>query len=71
MLSAENEIKNQRIRLGFTVITLLLIALFLGVMLYIQLQRNANAKEADLQQKHSPSQMNPHIVSNDMSSIES
>ena len=71
LLSAENEIKNQRIRLGFTVITLLLIALFLGVMLYIQRQRNAKAMEADLQQKLSRSQMNPHFVSNAMSSIQS
>lgn len=71
LLSAENEIKNQRIKLGFAVISLLLIALFLGVMLYIQRQRNAKALEADLQQKLSRSQMNPHFVSNAMSSIQS
>jgi len=71
LLSAENEIKNQRIKLGFTVITLLLVALFLGVMLYIQRQRTAKALEADLQQKLSRSQMNPHFVSNAMSSIQS
>jgi hypothetical protein len=70
LLSAENELKNQRIKLGFTVIALLLVALFLGLMLYIQRQRNAKAMEADLQQKLSRSQMNPHFVSNAMSSIQ-
>ena len=71
LLSAENAIKNQRIKLGFTVIALLLVALFLGAMLYIQRQRTAKAMEADLQQKLSRSQMNPHFVSNAMSSIQS
>ena len=71
LLSAENIIKNQRINLGFTLIALLLVALLLAALLYIQRQRNAKAMEADLQQKLSRSQMNPHFVSNAMSSIQS
>jgi sensor histidine kinase YesM len=71
LLSAENLLKNQRIKLGLTVIILLVVALILGVMLHIQRQRNAKALEADLQQKLSRSQMNPHFVSNAMSSIQS
>lgn len=71
LLSAENIIKNQRINLGVLVIALLLVALLLAALLYIQRQRNAKAMEADLQQKLSRSQMNPHFVSNAMSSIQS
>ncbi len=70
ILSAENSIKNQRIKLGAIAILLLVVVLVLGVLLYAQRQRNAKALETDLQQKLSRSQMNPHFVSNAMSSIQ-
>lgn len=71
MLSTENDIKNQRIKLGIIAILLLVVVLVLGALLYVQRQRTAKAMEADLQQKLSRSQMNPHFVSNAMSSIQS
>ncbi|HOP04522.1 MAG TPA: tetratricopeptide repeat protein [Tenuifilaceae bacterium] len=71
MLSKDNFIKNQRIRLGLVLLVLLSFTLFLGVALYLQRRRNSKMVEANLQHKLSRSQMNPHFVSNAMSSIQS
>lgn len=70
LLSVQNQINSQRIKLGIVVISLLALVLTLGAMLYIQRQRNAKARENDLQQKVLRSQMNPHFIFNVLGSIQ-
>ena len=71
LLSKDNYIKNQRIRLGIVLLVMLTLTSALGVTLYFQRRRNSKMVEASLQHKLSRSQMNPHFVSNAMSSIQS
>jgi tetratricopeptide (TPR) repeat protein len=71
LLSKDNYINNQRIRVGAVFLIMLALSLVLGVTLYIQRRRNSKMAEANLQHKLSRSQMNPHFVSNAMSSIQS
>ena len=71
LLSKENIIKTQSIRMGIILIFLLVTSIGLISVIYLQRQRNAKVLQTDLQHKLSRSQMNPHFVSNAMSSIQS
>ena len=71
LLSKDNLIKNQRIRVGIVLLVMLALASTLGITLYFQRRKNSKMVEASLQHKLSQSQMNPHFVSNAMSSIQS
>lgn len=70
LLSKENIFKTQRIRMAIILILLLFTILGLISVLHLQRQRNAKVLQIDLQHKLSRSQMNPHFVSNAMSSIQ-
>jgi len=70
LLFKENIIKEQRIRIGITLLVLLVTIFGLITTLYLQRQRNAKVLEAELQQKLSRSQMNPHFLSNAICSIQ-
>lgn len=70
LLSKENIIKSQRIRLGVILLVLLVTIFGLMTTIYLQRQRNARVLATELQHKLSRSQMNPHFVSNVMASIQ-
>jgi tetratricopeptide (TPR) repeat protein len=70
LLSKENIIKSQRIRIGITLLVLLVTVFGLITTIYLQRQRNAKVLATELQHKLSRSQMNPHFVSNVMASIQ-
>lgn len=70
LLSKENIIKSQRIRIGIILLVLLITIFGLMTTIYLQRQRNAKVLEAKLQHKLSRSQMNPHFLSNAMYSIQ-
>jgi tetratricopeptide (TPR) repeat protein len=70
LLSAENTIKNQRLRLGIVILIFTIAVLVLVVALYIQKRRRSRLMESELQQKLSRVQMNPHFVYNALASIQ-
>ena len=70
LLSAENIIKNQRLRLGIVILIFTIALLVLVVVLYIQKRRRSRLMESELQQKLSRVQMNPHFVYNALASIQ-
>lgn len=70
LLSAENTIKNQRLRLGIVLLIFTIAVLALVVVLYIQKRRRSRLMESELQQKLSRVQMNPHFVYNALASIQ-
>lgn len=70
LLSAENTIKNQRLRLGIVLLIFTIAVLALVVLLYIQKRRRSRLMESELQQKLSRVQMNPHFVYNALASIQ-
>ncbi len=70
LLSKNNIIKSQRIRLSIIIILLLITTFGLFASIHLQRQRNAKMLETELQQKLSCSQMNPHFLSNAMGSIQ-
>lgn len=70
LLSAENQLKNQRLRIG--VILLIVLVLIIILIFYILQIRKKQAllKQADLQQQVLRSQMNPHFIFNVLGSIQ-
>ncbi len=70
LLSAENKIKNQRIRLGIAVILVLLLMITAISFMMIIRRRNAQMAQDDLKQKLFRSQMNPHFIFNALGSIQ-
>ncbi len=71
LLSAENQIKNQRIKLGFGLIAVLLISIILGIYLLIMRKRQSSLMQDKLKQQLMLSQMNPHFIFNALASIQS
>ena len=70
LLTTENELKNQRIRLGILLIGLLLILVsFILFLLYFR-RKQAHYKQNELQQQLLRSQMNPHFIFNVLGSIQ-
>ena len=70
LLSAENQIKNQRIRLGIAAISGLLLLVIVIISIMIIRKRNAQLAQDDLKQKLFRSQMNPHFIFNALGSIQ-
>ncbi len=70
LLSAENKIKNQRIRLGIAVISVLLLLVIMIFFLMRMRKKNAQMAQDDLKQKLFRSQMNPHFIFNALGSIQ-
>jgi len=70
LLSAENQIKNQRIRLGIAAISGLLLLVIVIISIMIIRKRNAQLAQDDLKQKLFRSQMNPHFIYNALGSIQ-
>ncbi len=71
LLSAENKIKNQSIRLGVAVIIILVLSLVLGIYVFVSRRKQAVLQEEKLKQKLLKSQMNPHFIFNALGSIQS
>jgi hypothetical protein len=71
LLMAENEITNQRIRLGWLFIGFLLVLIVMVVALLFFRRKQAAFKQSELQQKLLRSQMSPHFIFNVMGSIQS
>lgn len=70
MLSAENEIKNQRLRLGIAIIVILLLVLAFAYYIIRMRKKAAHLKEEKLRQQLLKSQMNPHFIFNALGSIQ-
>lgn len=70
LLSAENKIKNQRIRLGLAVISVLLLLVIMIFFLMRMRKKNAQVSQDELKQKLFRSQMNPHFIYNALGSIQ-
>ncbi len=71
LLTAENEIKNQRISQALLLIgALILLIVLVLALLYFRRKQEA-FKQSELQQQLLRSQMNPHFIFNVMSSIQS
>ncbi len=71
LLTAENQIKTQRMRMGSGILVILLLTV--GMVLYMLKLRHKQALlvQNNLQQKLLRSQMNPHFLFNALSSIQS
>ncbi|AHW62373.1 Tetratricopeptide repeat-containing protein [Draconibacterium orientale] len=70
LLSAENKLKNQRLRVG---VILLIVLVFIIILIFYILQirkKQALLKQTDLQQQVLRSQMNPHFIFNVLGSIQ-
>ena len=70
ILSAENEIKNQRLRLGIAIIIILILGLAFAYFVIVTRKRNAKLQQEKLQQQLLKSQMNPHFIFNALGSIQ-
>ena len=71
LLSAENKIKNQRIKLGFVLIIILITSIMLGIYVQFMRKKQAEMKQDKLKQQLMLSQMNPHFIFNILASIQS
>ncbi len=70
LLTAENEIKNQRINASIGVVIVLLIVISLIVYILNIRKRQASLLQNDLQQQVLRAQMNPHFIFNVLGSIQ-
>lgn len=70
LLTAENEIKNQRIQLGIILLVVLILVVLLILYIYRVRRKEAELIQNDLQQQVLRSQMNPHFIFNVLGSIQ-
>ncbi len=70
LLSAENQIKNQRIILFLSLSIILLLTLSLILLLYYRFKKTNQQKQETLRQQLLRSQMNPHFLFNALGSIQ-
>jgi len=70
LLTAENKITNQRIRLSWLFIGFLVLLIALALALLFFRRKQAQFKQSELQQQLLLSQMNPHFIFNVMGSIQ-
>lgn len=71
LLSAENEIKNQRFKMSLILIGLLILAIFMGIYVQIMRKKQTQFTQDKLRQQLLLSQMNPHFIFNALASIQS
>jgi tetratricopeptide (TPR) repeat protein len=70
LLSAENQLKNERIQVGIILLSVLFIVIVL-ILYILQIRRKqAQLVQTDLQQQVLRSQMNPHFIFNVLGSIQ-
>lgn len=70
LLAAENDLKNQRLRLGIVLLAVLFVIIILILyILYIR-RKQARFKQNNLQQQVLRAQMNPHFIFNVLGSIQ-
>ncbi len=70
LLAAENQIKTQQMQLGMVVLALLIMGSFATYIYFFMQKRNAKFVELALQHRLSRAQLNPHFLSNALSSIQ-
>jgi tetratricopeptide (TPR) repeat protein len=70
LLSAENHIKNQRLRVGVFLLTALSVVILLILYILQMRRKQAALVQNDLQQQLLRSQMNPHFIFNVLGSIQ-
>ena len=70
LLEAENQIKTQRMQLGYAVIAILAIVILMIVYIYRIKRKEAGYIKIDLQQKILRTQMKPHFIFNVLGSIQ-
>lgn len=70
LLAAENQIKNQRLRVGFILLAVLLILIVLITYISNILRKQAILKQNNLRQQVLRVQMNPHFIFNVLGSIQ-
>lgn len=71
LLSAKNEINRQRIKLGIGLVSVLVIAIILGLYVQTMRRKQERFKQDQLKQQLMLSQMNPHFIFNALGSIQS
>ena len=71
LLSAENEIKEQRLKIGIAIIALLVLAIGFGVFMQKEKQKRILLERDKVKQQLLRSQMNPHFLFNALGSIQS
>ncbi len=70
LLTAENELKNQRINVGIGIVVVLAIVILLVVYILNIRKKQAELLQNDLQQQVLRAQMNPHFIFNVLGSIQ-
>ncbi len=70
LLTAENEIKNQRMRITWMFVAILVVVVGFLVFLSLYRKRQTAYMQADLKQQLLRSQMNPHFIFNVLGSIQ-
>ena len=70
LLSSENQIKSQNIKMGLGLIILLIISIVLGVYVQYTRKKQTILEQDKLKQKLFRSQMNPHFIFNALGSIQ-
>jgi len=70
LLTAENELKNQRINVGIGIVLVLLIVIVLVIYILNIRKKQAILLQNDLQQQVLRAQMNPHFIFNVLGSIQ-
>lgn len=70
LLTAENELKNQRLKAGIILLAVLVIIIFMILYIYQIRRKQAELIQNDLQQQVLRSQMNPHFIFNVLGSIQ-
>ena len=70
LLTTENELKNQRLRAGIILLTVLVIIIFMILYIHQIRKKQAHLIQTDLQQQVLRSQMNPHFIFNVLGSIQ-
>lgn len=70
LLAVANELKNQRLRVGFVLIVVLSIVVLMTLYILHIKRKQAELKQNNLQQKVLRTQMNPHFIFNVLGSIQ-
>ncbi len=70
LLTVENQLKNQRIKIGLVLLAVLLVIILLIIYILINRKKQAKLKENSLKQQVLRAQMNPHFIFNVLGSIQ-
>jgi len=70
LLTVENQLKNQRIKIGLVLLVVLVVIIFLVIYILINRKKQAALIENSLKQQVLRTQMNPHFIFNVLGSIQ-